>query len=118
MRPAPPRTSPGWARPARWPRSVPRWAAAAPASPVRRTGSLGEYPGPAAGFASGAPLDVAAGGLALMGFAGDGAGGDDAYGGGPGDRGVGGSSAGGRGEARGAAGDDPPAAQPRLPRGA
>src|SRR5260370_5107617 len=81
MRPAPPRTSPGWARPARWPRSVPRWAAAAPGSQVRRTGSRGEYPGPAAGFASGAPLDVAAGGLALMGFAGDDAGDDDAYGG-------------------------------------
>src|SRR5260370_31073523 len=103
MRPAPPRTSPGWARPARWPRSVPRWAAAAPASPVRRTGSLGEYPGPAAGFASGAPLDVAAGGLALMGFAGDDAGDDDAYGGAFEDEGVWGICAWDRVEAHAAA---------------
>jgi hypothetical protein len=31
----------------------------------------GEYAGPAAGFATGAPLDVAPGGAALAGFAGD-----------------------------------------------
>jgi hypothetical protein len=39
----------------------------------------GEYPGPAAGFASGAPLDVAPGCAALLGFAGDAAGDDDIY---------------------------------------
>jgi hypothetical protein len=39
----------------------------------------GEYPGPAAGFANGHPLDAAPGGAALMGFAGDAAGDDDTY---------------------------------------
>jgi uncharacterized protein DUF222 len=39
----------------------------------------GEYPGPAAGFASGLPLDTMPGGLVLMSFAGDAAGADDTY---------------------------------------
>jgi len=39
----------------------------------------GEYPGPAAGFATGHPLDAAPGCAALLGFAEDAAGDDDSY---------------------------------------
>src|SRR5207237_72393 len=39
----------------------------------------GEYPGPAAGFATGHPLDAAPGCAALAGFADDAAGDDDSY---------------------------------------